>query len=392
MLPDNTLSSQLVYAPFVQAKVAQHSVPLVDYELGGIAIGEPSAGLDVQLWTARYIGNDVVVFDEAGNGTTIITVPGIKRLSLAFDQNMRPLIAYSTLVGSYLYWFDTFLNAFTTTEVPGASFLRLTLDERRFQFLNNSDVILAYHVGNSLRYRQQRDRFETERTLVADMGTSRLTAIGTGRNYRLQFKVKGDYLQPPPPPPPAPVTWSPADKSPLITLSSGDLVATRTGATDRQATVRATQSRDATDAGGYYFEVVVTSGTSSNFIVVGVATSAQALDNYVGSSAASWAYYQQTGEKYTAGAGSAYGASYTTGDVVGVLLKNGKLYFRKNGTWQNSADVGAETGAAFTGLSGNLFPAVSMYRSLAPEHILTARFNAADFSGSLPSGVKAWES
>ena len=124
MLPDNTLSSQLVYAPFVQAKVAQHSVPLVDYELGGIAIGEPSAGLDVQLWTARYIGNDVVVFDEAGNGTTIITVPGIKRLSLAFDQNMRPLIAYSTLVGSYLYWFDTFLNAFTTTEVPDASFFR----------------------------------------------------------------------------------------------------------------------------------------------------------------------------------------------------------------------------------------------------------------------------
>lgn len=198
MLPNDTLSTELVYAPFMQVKVAQHSVPLVDYELGGLAIGDPSGGLDVQLWTARYIGNDVVAFDEAGNGTTVITMPGIVRLSMAFDQNMRPLIAYTTLAGSYLYWFDTFLNAFTTTEIPGALFLRLTLDERRFQFLNNSDVILAYNVGNSLRYRQQRDRFLTERTLVADMGTTRLTAIGTNSFYRLQFKLKGDYMQPPP--------------------------------------------------------------------------------------------------------------------------------------------------------------------------------------------------
>lgn len=187
------------------------------------------------------------------------------------------------------------------------------------------------------------------------------------------------------------VTWNPSDKSSLITLSGSDLVATRTGASDSYATARATQSRDAADAGGYYFEVVVTSGIPSNFITVGVATSAQALNNYVGNGADGWSYYQETGAKITAGAVSAYGASYTTGDVVGVLLKNGKLYFRKNGAWQNSADVGAETGAAFTGLSGNLFPAVSLHRSFSPAHVVTGRFKASAFSGSIPSGASAWE-
>lgn len=207
MLPDNVISSALVYAPFIQAQVAKHSVPLVDYELGGLALNDPSQGLSVQLWTLRKVGNDLVVFDAANVGTVVITVPDAIRISLAFDQNMKPMIAYSTPTSSYLYWFDTFLNANTTTEFPGTSFLRLGLDERRQVLINNSDVILAYHVGNSLRYRQQRDRFQTERTLVADMGTTRLTAVAMNTAYRLQFKLKGDYVQPVYVPPPSFAYW-----------------------------------------------------------------------------------------------------------------------------------------------------------------------------------------
>lgn len=187
------------------------------------------------------------------------------------------------------------------------------------------------------------------------------------------------------------VTWNPSDKSSLITLSGSDLVATRTGATDAQAAVRATLSRPASDAGGYYFEVVITSASSSPFVAVGVANSAQSMTNYIGSSADSWSYYEETGQKITNASLTSYGASYTTGDVIGVLLKNGKLYFRKNGTWQNSADVAAETGAAFTGLTGDLYPAVSMFRSDSPAHVLTGRFKASAFSGSIPSGASAWE-
>lgn len=190
---------------------------------------------------------------------------------------------------------------------------------------------------------------------------------------------------------PASVTWNPFDKSSLITLSGSDLVATRTGPTDSYETVRATLARPASDTGGYYFEVVVTNASSSIYVVIGVANASQSLGAYVGNSTNGWSYYQETGAKITAGAASAYGASYTTGDVIGVLLKNGKLYFRKNGTWQNSADVSAETGAAFTGLTGDLYPAVSMFRSNSPAHVLTGRFKASAFSGGIPSGASAWE-
>ena len=100
----------------------------------------------------------------------------------------------------------------------------------------------------------------------------------------------------------------------------------------------------------------------------------------------------QDGSKRHNGVNTAYGATWTTNDVIGVLLKNGKLYFRKNGTWQGGGDPGAETGEAFSGLTGDLYPAASLYRSTSPPHVLTARFKAADFSGSLPSGAAAWES
>lgn len=192
---------------------------------------------------------------------------------------------------------------------------------------------------------------------------------------------------------PVAVTWNPSDKSANITLSSGNLVATKTaGGEANNASLRATQGRDAADAGGFYFEVVVTTATTSPFIVVGVANSSQVLTSYIGNSTNGWSYYEQTGDKYTGGSGSAYGSSYTTGDVIGVLLKNGKLYFRKNGTWQNSADPDAETGAAFTGLTGTLYPAASLYRASSPSHVITGRFKASAFSGSIPTGAAAWES
>lgn len=115
------------------------------------------------------------------------------------------------------------------------------------------------------------------------------------------------------------------------------------------------------------------------------------MTNGLGANATGWSYYQETGNKINNGSTTAYGASYTTGNVIGILVKNGKLYFRKNGVWQNGADVDAETGEAFSGLTGMLFPAISLYRATAPAHVVAGRFKAADFSGSLPIGVAAWE-
>ena len=69
--------------------------------------------------------------------------------------------------------------------------------------------------------------------------------------------------------------------------------------------------------------------------------------------------YENSGNKRSTGVNASYGASYTTGDIIGIALDmdNRKLYFSKNGTFQDSgnpASGASGTGAAFT-LTENLF-------------------------------------
>ena len=61
--------------------------------------------------------------------------------------------------------------------------------------------------------------------------------------------------------------------------------------------------------------------------------------------------YQMVINNYNNSATS-FGNTYTTGDIIGIAmdLDNNKLYFSKNGTWQNSGDPtsgSTGTGSAF---------------------------------------------
>ena len=55
------------------------------------------------------------------------------------------------------------------------------------------------------------------------------------------------------------------------------------------------------------------------------------------------------GNKWNNGSQTSYADNYTTNDIIGVAmdLDNNKIYFSKNGTWQNSGDP--ESGATGTG-------------------------------------------
>jgi len=56
-------------------------------------------------------------------------------------------------------------------------------------------------------------------------------------------------------------------------------------------------------------------------------------------------YYQSNGNKNNKGSASSYGASYTTGDIIGIALDvdNGTLAFYKNGSSQGNAFTGLDT-------------------------------------------------
>ena len=81
---------------------------------------------------------------------------------------------------------------------------------------------------------------------------------------------------------------------------------------------------------------------------------------------------------------AAYGATYTNNDVIGVAYKNGKVYFSKNGVWQNSGDPVAETGFAASGYS-----AYRMFLYLGHSTVFAANFGQRPFAYTPPTGFKA---
>ena len=104
------------------------------------------------------------------------------------------------------------------------------------------------------------------------------------------------------------------------------------------------------DSGKWYCEgkcIVTTSGTdwqigiNSNYM--------DGTGNELGHFANDWAYQGSDGNSRTNNTGSSYGDTYTTGDIIGIALDltNNKLYFSKNGVWQDSGDP--TSGATGTG-------------------------------------------
>lgn len=189
LIPENRLS--LVPVPqgflepdsFVRTRVE-------DFERGGVALNDSTQGLNVQNWTAKIIGDDLVVIDENDVATVILTRPGTTSISLAFDQAMRVTLAFVQDGVAKLWWFDTNINSMTETIIPGgAEFPRLGLDDKRESQRNNSDIILAYMIGKALYYRQQRDRYQIERLLATEL-KGRLRNIGMNAGNRFQFEFR----------------------------------------------------------------------------------------------------------------------------------------------------------------------------------------------------------
>ena len=98
-------------------------------------------------------------------------------------------------------------------------------------------------------------------------------------------------------------------------------------------------------AGKFYAEIKVTS--TSGFEQIGIATRTTSTNKILGTDADSWAYDGWDGQYINNGTQTTFGSTYTTNDIVGIALDrdNHKLYFSKNGTWQNSADPAAGTGS-----------------------------------------------
>jgi hypothetical protein len=94
--------------------------------------------------------------------------------------------------------------------------------------------------------------------------------------------------------------------------------------------------------GKWYAEALHISGT---YFMAGIAIEGVNSTAYLGSDGYGWGYYYN-GNKYNSGSISAYGAAFTTGDIVGISFDAnvGEVIFYKNGVSQ---------GVAYTGLSSD---------------------------------------
>lgn len=167
---------------------------LVDYEMGGTALNDGSAGLLVQPWACWADGTgDVYIrpLHSPESPTLLFSAPGITEVTFAFDRNMQVAVAYQVAGVVSLRWYDATVPGYVVTELPGIRNPKLTHDDKRDTASASSDVILAYLTDTSLKWRQQRDRYLIEYDWADGILPSlRLKLIGMNRLLRLQAEFE----------------------------------------------------------------------------------------------------------------------------------------------------------------------------------------------------------
>lgn len=180
-------------------------------------------------------------------------------------------------------------------------------------------------------------------------------------------------------------TWNPIDKSNSISLSGGDLVATATDTSWKSA-----RANTSANTGKIYFEGKVTVGSDGNYLL-GIGNAAALVSDYCGGNINSWGWGHVASLKFHNSSQISWGTAPTLNSVI-MLAWNadtGKLWFGKDGTWFSSGDPANDANPAYTGVTGTLFPMVSIYSN---NSAITANFSTASFVYTPPTGFSSIES
>lgn len=170
---------------------------LEDYELGGVALQDPSQGLQVKVWKCWWDEDDDTVYLEdtdTGNVTALFTELNVIELAFTFDQNMRWYTA-TRIEGDTLNfrWYDTQIAQYVLTPYANITSVRLCHDDKRRLSVEQgqTDVILTYLRANQVRWRVQRDRFLQEYSFAGQSyaDNARITHFGMNTKNRLQWRI-----------------------------------------------------------------------------------------------------------------------------------------------------------------------------------------------------------
>jgi hypothetical protein len=235
-------------------------------------------------------------------------------------------------------------------------------------FSDNSSLTTSSNVGIGKDFSGNSNYWATNNlSITAGAGNDSLVDSPTnyGADTGVGGNVRGNYC-----------TVNPL-KNFGITLTNGNL----DGASNT-STRAAIYGTIGVSSGKWYWEVTQNSVTGVNAFAIGIANASGTITDYPGVTANEWTYYGQSGQKVNNNTLTAYGASFTTGDIIGVALDidAGTLVFYKNNVSQ---------GTAFTGLtSGPYFPAFGDGGTTNAQS-WSANFGQRPFAYTAPSGFKA---
>jgi hypothetical protein len=194
MLPEGTLASSVSPTTYNIGDIAPRQNLLEDFELGGVALNDSSQGRYTQRWKGWYDSGNIYLNNEA-DATSILVNSGLSNVlevSITFDGSMAPVIAYLVGTTTNLYWYDAIIPGYTTLSYSGCTSPMLCYDDKRESETTNSDIMLFYIRNGGIYYRQQRDRFTIEYTLIASVPSGRIMNVGMNLENRLQLTYKKD--------------------------------------------------------------------------------------------------------------------------------------------------------------------------------------------------------
>ena len=204
-LVDITPETKYLVGRFTFPDNISNSSGLVDYEMGGRALQDPSYGMNYRAWKGYWDPTDSTAYlqplDASAPPTPIFIETGdIEDFSFTFDQNMRwAAVTRKSDDTVQFRWYDSVPEAYVTTTYTGITSVKLALDDHRsFQVQGGvSDIILTYISSNLVCWRIQRDRFLTQYVhpnlvLAANM---QITHFGLSNKLRLQWRIGPRRIQ-----------------------------------------------------------------------------------------------------------------------------------------------------------------------------------------------------
>jgi len=210
------------------------------------------------------------------------------------------------------------------------------------------------------------------------------TNYGTESDPAVGGEVRGNYC-----------TLNPlvTAKTQSSTFSEGSLKFTGVAGGSGYPTVMGTQGQS---SGKWYFEVTCTNlvglqGVANQYHGISKSglwdLSLTVANTYPGATADCYSIRTSNGSKTNNGSTSSYGTAYSTGDILQVAydLDNGKIWFGQDNTWPNSGNPATGANEAYSGLSGEYFPALSCYDAT----VFTVNFGQRAFKYTAPSGFKS---